>query len=49
MSDFALQRRMMVDCQLRTYDITDGRILDAMGAVPRERFVAPSVPARWWR
>lgn len=42
MSDFALQRRMMVDCQLRPSDITDGRILDVMGAVPRERFVAPS-------
>jgi protein-L-isoaspartate(D-aspartate) O-methyltransferase len=42
MSDFALQRRMMVDCQLRTYDITDGRVLDVMGELPRERFVASS-------
>lgn len=42
MSQFAVQRRMMVDCQLRTYDITDGRILDAMGSVEREIFVAPS-------
>lgn len=42
MSDFVLQRRMMVDCQLRPSEITDGRILDVMGAVPRERFVAPS-------
>lgn len=42
MSEFALQRRMMVDCQLRTYDITDSRVLDVMGEVPRERFVAPS-------
>jgi protein-L-isoaspartate(D-aspartate) O-methyltransferase len=42
MSQFAVQRRMMVDCQLRTYDITDARILDAMGSVAREAFVAPS-------
>jgi protein-L-isoaspartate(D-aspartate) O-methyltransferase len=42
MSDFALQRRMMVDCQLRTYDITDSRVLDVMGELPRERFVASS-------
>jgi protein-L-isoaspartate(D-aspartate) O-methyltransferase len=38
---FALQRRMMVDCQIRTYDVTDARILDAMDAVARETFVAP--------
>jgi protein-L-isoaspartate(D-aspartate) O-methyltransferase len=42
MSDFALQRRMMVDCQLRTYDITDAAVLDVMGELPRERFVASS-------
>lgn len=29
----------MVDCQLRTTDVTNASILDAMGAVPRERFV----------
>ncbi|MFO1148782.1 MAG: protein-L-isoaspartate O-methyltransferase [Alsobacter sp.] len=40
MSDFVLQRRMMVDCQLRTYDITDAQVLDVMGELPRERFVA---------
>lgn len=38
---FALQRRMMVDCQIRTYDVTDARVLDAMEQVAREAFVAP--------
>jgi protein-L-isoaspartate(D-aspartate) O-methyltransferase len=42
MSDSSIQRRMMVDCQLRTYDITDARVLDAMGDVPREPFVSSS-------
>ncbi len=32
-------RRAMVDRQLRTRDITDERVLDAMAAVPREAFV----------
>ena len=35
-------RRAMVDCQLRTYDITDKAVLAAMDTVPREIFVAPS-------
>lgn len=39
MVDFAEKRKLMVDNQLRTNDITDLRILDAMGKVPRERFV----------
>lgn len=38
MIDFARVRRMMVDHQLRTYDITDLGILTAMNEVPRERF-----------
>lgn len=29
----------MVDCQLRTFDVTNVAVLDAFGAVPRERFV----------
>ena len=37
----ANERRMMVDCQLRTYDITDRAVLAAFDAVPREAFVAP--------
>jgi protein-L-isoaspartate(D-aspartate) O-methyltransferase len=34
------RRRNMVDCQLRTFDVTDTVVLDAFLAVPRERFVA---------
>ena len=40
--DFAEMRRAMVDSQVRTTDVTDLALLDAMMAVPRERFV----PAR---
>jgi protein-L-isoaspartate(D-aspartate) O-methyltransferase len=32
-------RRMMVDCQLRTYDVTDRAVLAAMDKVPREMFL----------
>jgi len=39
MSDFAAARRMMVDCQVRTSDVTDQRIIAAMLDLPRERFV----------
>ncbi|WP_321340938.1 protein-L-isoaspartate O-methyltransferase [Breoghania sp.] len=39
MDEFEDMRRRMVDNQLRTRDITDYRILDAMGSVPRELFV----------
>jgi protein-L-isoaspartate(D-aspartate) O-methyltransferase len=41
MVDFAQARRTMVDCQLRTFDISDTPLLDAMNTVPRERFVLP--------
>jgi protein-L-isoaspartate(D-aspartate) O-methyltransferase len=41
MIDFAEARRKMIDSQLRTEDVTDYAILAAMGAIPRERFVAP--------
>jgi len=34
--DFAAQRAIMVDSQVRTADVTDYRIQDAMRAVPRE-------------
>jgi protein-L-isoaspartate(D-aspartate) O-methyltransferase len=40
MVDFAQARRMMVDSQLRTFDVNDIALLDAMGSVPRERFAA---------
>lgn len=42
MTDFAALRRNMVDCQLRTYDVTDRVILGAMDRVPREVFVPAS-------
>lgn len=45
MADFAAARRMMVDGQIRTADVTDPRIIDAFLDVPRERFVAPSMSA----
>jgi protein-L-isoaspartate(D-aspartate) O-methyltransferase len=39
MIDFAAARRMMVDGQVRTSDVTDLRIISAMLELPRERFV----------
>lgn len=38
MADFATLRRMMVDGQIRTADVTDRALLSAMMEVPRERF-----------
>ena len=37
----SLERRRMVDSQLRVRDITNRRVLAAMGQVPRHRFVRP--------
>ncbi|HXV25994.1 MAG TPA: protein-L-isoaspartate O-methyltransferase [Alphaproteobacteria bacterium] len=37
--DFAAARRNMVDRQLRTNKVTDEAVLEALGRVPRERFV----------
>jgi protein-L-isoaspartate(D-aspartate) O-methyltransferase len=37
--DFLALRRNMVDCQLRTYDVTDRAVLAAMDKVARELFV----------
>ncbi len=39
MIDFAAARRMMVDGQVRTSDVTDPRLIAAMLDIPRERFV----------
>jgi protein-L-isoaspartate(D-aspartate) O-methyltransferase len=39
MFDFARARRMMVDGQVRTSDVTDLRLIAAMLDLPRERFV----------
>lgn len=38
MDDYTSLRRNMVDCQLRTYDITDRAALAAADTVPREAF-----------
>ena len=32
-------RRQMIDQQVRTWDVLDARVLDALGAIPREKFV----------
>ncbi len=37
--DLDAARENMIECQLRTNKITDNRILNAMGTIPRERFV----------
>ena len=37
--DFVAERRTMVDCQVRTFDVTDRPIIERMLVVPRERFV----------
>lgn len=45
MTDFAAARRMMVDGQVRTSDVTDLRIIAAMLELARERFVPDSKAA----
>jgi protein-L-isoaspartate(D-aspartate) O-methyltransferase len=45
MIDFAAARRKMVDGQVRTSDVTDPRLIAAMLAVPRERFLPPEQAA----
>ncbi len=37
--DSVVQRRTMVDCQIRTFDVTDQRLIARLLAVPRERFM----------
>lgn len=41
MIDFSKARTTMVDCQVRTVDVTDHALIDALLLVPREEFVAP--------
>ena len=41
MFDAAAARRLMVDGQVRTADVTDAALLTAMLTVPRERFLPP--------
>ena len=43
---FERQRASMVDRQLRRRGITDERVLEAMGAVPRELFVSDRIAGR---
>ncbi len=45
MTDFAAARLNMVESQVRPNGVTDRRILDAMMAVPRERFVPGDLAA----
>ncbi len=42
MADYATRRRVMVDTQVRTSDVTKFPIIEAMLDVPRELFVPPS-------
>jgi len=44
-SDFLERRRYMVDCQLRTGDVTNLNLLAAFLDAPREAFVDPAVAA----
>jgi len=39
--DTLAARRQMVDQQIRTWEVLDPRVLDALSAVPRESFVPP--------
>ncbi len=45
MADAALQRKNMVESQVRPSDMTDRRIMGAMMALPRERFVPEGLAA----
>lgn len=40
--DFAAERQTMVDCQVRTFDVTYRPIIDRMLDLPRERFLPDS-------
>lgn len=44
-SDRAAEREVMLEWHIRGRGIRDPRVLDAMAAVPRERFLPPSVAA----
>jgi protein-L-isoaspartate(D-aspartate) O-methyltransferase len=43
MFDAANARRLMVDGQVRTADVTDAALLEAMLTLPRERFLPPAL------
>jgi len=42
MIDTAAARRLMVDGQVRTADVSNATLLDAMMTIPRERFLPPA-------
>ena len=42
MTNFTLARQHMVDSQVRTADVTNDRLVSALRAIPRERFVPRS-------
>jgi protein-L-isoaspartate(D-aspartate) O-methyltransferase len=49
MFDTATARRMMVDGQVRTADVTDPDLIAAMAALPRERFVPAALAEQAYR
>jgi protein-L-isoaspartate(D-aspartate) O-methyltransferase len=49
MFDTVSARRMMVDCQVRTADVTDLDLIGAMLALPRERFVPAALAEQAYR
>jgi protein-L-isoaspartate(D-aspartate) O-methyltransferase len=43
MTNFKQQRQQMVEVQLKSRDITDQRVLEAMNQIPREKFVPKEI------
>ncbi|WP_158806861.1 protein-L-isoaspartate O-methyltransferase [Beijerinckia sp. L45] len=43
LKDSKIQRQTMVDCQIRTFEVTDQLVIDQFLAVPRERFLPDDV------
>lgn len=43
LKDSRAQRQTMVDCQIRTFDVTDQRLISRLLEIPRERFVPDDV------
>ena len=40
--DYAKARELMVEQQIRPWDVLDARVLEALSAIPRDAFVAPA-------
>ncbi len=45
LKDSLVQRQTMVDCQIRTFEVTDRLVIDRFLAVPRERFLPDALRA----